>query len=109
MVRELSDKVPAFGGVTTHTSCFLHTMNLVAKSFIREFDTKKQDVDQALAEEELSMEIEEDDGMMDDGDTAEDNDDGLIDKVELLDDTEWFALENDIRPVKLALVKVSAK
>jgi len=109
MVRELSDKVPAFGGVTTHTRCFLHTVNLVAKSLIREFDTKKQDADQALAEEELSMEIEEDDGMIDDGDTAEDNDDGLIDEVELLDDTERFALENDIRPVKLALVKISAE
>jgi len=55
------------------------------------------------------MEIEENDGMIDDGDTAEDNDDGLIDEVELLDDTEQFALENDIWPVKLALVKVSAK
>jgi len=84
-------------------------VNLVAKSLIREFDTKKQDADQALAEEELSMEIEEDDGMIDDGDTAEDNDDGLIDEVELLDDTERFALENDIRPVKLALVKISAE
>ena len=109
MVRELSDKVPAFRGITTHTRCFLHTVNLVAKSLIWEFDTKKQDADQALAEEELSMEIEENDGMIDDGDTAEDNDDGLIDEVELLDDTEQFALENDIWPVKLALVKVSAK
>ncbi|KAJ8596336.1 hypothetical protein M405DRAFT_726459, partial [Rhizopogon salebrosus TDB-379] len=34
MVRELSYKVPAFGGVTSHTQCFLHTVNLVAKSLI---------------------------------------------------------------------------
>jgi hypothetical protein len=89
-------------------------VNLVAKSLIREFDTKKQDADKALAEsgntglEELSMEIEEDEGT-DDGDTAEDNDDGFVDEVELLDDRERFALEKDIQPVKLALVKVSAK
>ncbi|KAG2107650.1 uncharacterized protein F5147DRAFT_577502 [Suillus discolor] len=34
MVQELSNKAPAFGGATTHTCCFLHTVNLVAKSLI---------------------------------------------------------------------------
>ncbi|KAJ8585006.1 hypothetical protein M405DRAFT_685010, partial [Rhizopogon salebrosus TDB-379] len=35
-----------------------------------------------------------------------DNDDGFVDEVELLDDRERFALEKDIQPVKLALVKL---
>jgi hypothetical protein len=110
MIRELSSKVLEFGGSTTHTRCFLHTVNLVAKSLIREFNVKKQEADQALAHsidtelEELSAEMEEDAGVTDEID----NDDGFVDEVELLDEKERVALNKDIRPVKLALVKVSA-
>jgi len=111
MVRELSDKVPAFGGVMLHTQCFLHTVNLVAKSLIQEFDVKKQDTDQALADEELDEliqvdleDLEEDDSS---ANLADDNDSGWVDEVELLADDERDALERDIHPIKLALVKVS--
>ncbi|KAG1791479.1 hypothetical protein EV424DRAFT_1273999, partial [Suillus variegatus] len=38
MIRELSGKVLEFSGPTTHTRCFLHTVNLVAKLLIREFN-----------------------------------------------------------------------
>ncbi|KAG2345885.1 hypothetical protein BDR05DRAFT_832638, partial [Suillus weaverae] len=38
MIHELSSKVLEFGGATTHTRYFLHTVNLVAKSLIQEFD-----------------------------------------------------------------------
>ncbi|KAG1812699.1 hypothetical protein EV424DRAFT_1277463, partial [Suillus variegatus] len=38
MVENLAAEVPAFGGAASHTRCFLHTVNLVAKSLIREFD-----------------------------------------------------------------------
>jgi hypothetical protein len=116
MVRELSYKVPAFGGVTSHTRCFLHTVNLVAKSLIREFDIKKRDADQALAGgeddelDELSkVEEEEEEEEEDDSsaDLLDDNESGWVDEVELLADDERDALERDIRPVKLALVKVS--
>lgn len=111
MVRELSDKVPAFGGVTSHTRCFLHTVNLVAKSLIREFDIKKRDTDQALADDELDelIQVDSEDSDEDDSsaDLADDNDSGWVDEVELLADDERDALERDIRPVKLALVKVS--
>lgn len=113
MIRELSGKVLEFGGPTTHTRCFLHTVNLVAKSLIREFDVKRGEADQALAHstdstdielEELSADMEEDTGT-----TYEvDNDDGFVDEVELLDKKEQAALNKEIRPVKLALVKVSA-
>ncbi|KAG2056065.1 hypothetical protein BDR06DRAFT_881182, partial [Suillus hirtellus] len=41
MICELSGKVLEFSGPTTHTRCFLHTVNLVAKSLIQEFDVKK--------------------------------------------------------------------
>lgn len=123
MIRELSVKVPAFGGSATHTRCFLHTVNLVAKSLIREFNVKKKDADRALADSreyddevgaelrELSEEVdgEEVDDEAANGSAADDDDDGWIDEVELLGQHERLALEKDIRPVKLALVKVSEK
>jgi hypothetical protein len=105
MVRELSMMIPTFGGTASHTRCFLHTVNLVAKSLIREFDVNKKEGEEALADDaeliELSEEI--------DGDASADCDDdeGWVDEVELLEDDERDALEKDIRPVKLALVKVS--
>ncbi|KAG1782402.1 hypothetical protein EV702DRAFT_925011, partial [Suillus placidus] len=38
MVDKLAMLVPEFAGEVSHTRCFLHTVNLVAKSLIREFD-----------------------------------------------------------------------
>lgn len=48
MVDDLKALVPTFGGSTSHIRCFLHTVNLVAKSLIREFDVTKKDADRAL-------------------------------------------------------------
>jgi hypothetical protein len=114
IVRELSEKVPAFRGATTHTCCFLHTVNVVAKSLIREFDIKKCDADQALAEvDNVDDEESEDEEEVDDSDTADaelkDNDEGWVNEVELLEPDERKALEREIRPMKLALVKVGKK
>jgi hypothetical protein len=45
MVGGLEDLLPDFGGAASHTQCFLHTVNLIAKSLLREFDVmKKADV-----------------------------------------------------------------
>lgn len=63
---------------------------------------KKQDVDLEL--QDLSANIEEDAEIG----CEEDNDEGLIDEVELLDAEERVTLEKDIQPVKLALAKVSS-
>ncbi|KAH7903432.1 hypothetical protein BJ138DRAFT_979674, partial [Hygrophoropsis aurantiaca] len=38
MTDKLADLVPHFGGEVSRTRCFLHIVNLVAKSLIREFD-----------------------------------------------------------------------
>ncbi|KAG1728880.1 hypothetical protein EDD22DRAFT_731119, partial [Suillus occidentalis] len=38
MVDQLAVDLPDFGGRVTHTWCFLHTVSLVAKSVIQEFD-----------------------------------------------------------------------
>ncbi|KAG1843643.1 hypothetical protein C8R48DRAFT_556094, partial [Suillus tomentosus] len=38
MVDNLADILPSFPGTVNHTRCFLHMINLVAKSLIKEFD-----------------------------------------------------------------------
>ncbi|KAF8546236.1 hypothetical protein OG21DRAFT_1375408, partial [Imleria badia] len=38
MVDELETQVLGFGGAASYTRCFLHVINLVAKSLIRQFD-----------------------------------------------------------------------
>ncbi|KAG1835367.1 hypothetical protein DFJ58DRAFT_641010, partial [Suillus subalutaceus] len=38
MMAELADKVAHFRGETARTQCFLHIVNLVAKSVLKQFD-----------------------------------------------------------------------
>lgn len=44
MVNELMMLTDGFTGPAAHTQCFLHIINLVAKSFLRQFDVKKKDI-----------------------------------------------------------------
>lgn len=41
MIDRLSVLAPEFAGKAAHTRCFLHIMNLIAKTLIRQFDIKK--------------------------------------------------------------------
>ncbi|KAG1742794.1 uncharacterized protein EDB91DRAFT_1004893, partial [Suillus paluster] len=52
MVENLAAEVPAFGGAASHTRCFLHMVNLVAKLLICEFDVTKKEAHKALDEPE---------------------------------------------------------
>ncbi|KAF8550526.1 hypothetical protein OG21DRAFT_397980 [Imleria badia] len=126
MVNKLSDRIPSFGGATSHTWCFLHVVNLVAKSFIHQFDVSKKEADAALngggpreaaeALAELSAEVENEDGMASgeieqrnpdgDGETEIDNDDGWTDEVGLMGEDEREEFTLTILPIKLALAKI---
>jgi hypothetical protein len=123
MISELANILPNFSEVG-HTCCFLHIVNLVAKSIIRQFDLQKRRGDRYLdkAEQELhdlaSIDDLEDeqanqimeheiDGEIDVGDETNDNNDGWIDETMLLSLSERQRSEEDIHPVKLVLVKVS--
>ena len=39
MIEELTRLLPDFPGSANHTRCFLHILNLIAKTVIRQFDT----------------------------------------------------------------------
>jgi hypothetical protein len=123
MVDKLADILPSFPGRANHTRCFLHTINLVAKLLIKEFDVTKKDASRALEDSDGGASNEEGEVMEDVEElnadiadySAEDNamlgddDEGWINEVNLLSDHERKRLQREIRPVKLVLVKVSQK
>jgi hypothetical protein len=107
MIAELAKILLNFSEVG-HTQCFLHIVNLMAKSVIRQFDVQKKQDDEHLdeAEQELrnlagnvNLENEQAEEVMQQfqlsgeiyaGDEDEDNDDvkGWIDEMMLLSPSE---------------------
>ncbi|KAG2105170.1 hypothetical protein BD769DRAFT_1309338, partial [Suillus cothurnatus] len=43
MMTALAENVAHFGGDTAQTRCFLHIVNLVAKSLLKQFDVPKNE------------------------------------------------------------------
>jgi hypothetical protein len=113
MIDELSRLVPQFVGAANHTRCFLHIVNLVSKSLIRQFDVKKGAADhelralgQELAEEEEAASLAT---VVGDNEAANemDNNEGWVDEETEMAEEEALQLQRSTRPVKLALIKVS--
>jgi hypothetical protein len=104
MIDELAELIPTFGGAPSWTRCFLHVVNLVAKSLIWQFDVKKgqtpalesesdKQMQETLLElsENIEREEEETLGTYDDSTTDDpggDNDEGWVDKIEQLSEDE---------------------
>lgn len=122
MIDELKDQVLEFDGHSTHAWCFLHMINLVAKSLVCEFNVDKKgragehtgsmDEDTERLEQELwtlteGIELEElstvDENDLDGNDELE----GWIDKVERLSEEAWKEFQRTICLVKLALIKAN--
>ena len=119
MVAEMPKSLTCFSPVN-HTRCFAHILNLVAKSLLKQFDTKPDENDQgdlnerergllALAgdieQEELTTVQEydqDDDGEIEEGDDVE----GWVDEVHALSPREQENLEESLLPVKRMLIKV---
>jgi hypothetical protein len=57
MISELTKLIPGFPGDANRMCCFMHILNLVAKSILRQFDLPKGQTYDALraAEEELAL------------------------------------------------------
>ena len=120
MIENLAQILPDFSEVN-HTWCFLHIVNLCAKSIIKQFDVVKKKEDEHLGEaacelQELAgdSELEEQQTIEtvngeggDESDKDMDDDvDGWIDEMVALSPAEHEGLEESIHPVKLVLVKV---
>ncbi|KIK40529.1 hypothetical protein CY34DRAFT_33142, partial [Suillus luteus UH-Slu-Lm8-n1] len=118
MTTALAENVTHFGGDTARTWCFLHIVNLVAKSLLKQFDVPKNEALAFVgtAEEELQeigqgLEAEDEDTITENGASdpnADDSDnlDGWVDEVGELSDEERNILQNNICPIKFVLAKV---
>ncbi|KIM60169.1 hypothetical protein SCLCIDRAFT_124814 [Scleroderma citrinum Foug A] len=114
MIEELHTLVVEFAGSASHTRCFLHIINLIAKMLIQQFDAKKTmtEADSELAE--MGKELNEDECLLDEvmrdnedeDERIKEENDKWVDETEGLDMEERIQLERSIRPVKLVLVKV---
>ena len=136
MVNHLAVLVPTFAGASDRTHCFLHVINLVAKSLLHLFNIKKNGVDAVLNEAycdatDLDAEMDsdkdnpshhdatdlyadsetdEDDTKLDECDEGDDgeavNDEGWVDEVDHMTAAERREMRESIQPLKLVLVKV---
>ena len=122
MVEELANLLDDFPGPANQTRCFLHILNLVVKSIIRQFDLPKSkktldnededDPTQDAATAELlklagDIDLEEQIIAASDDDEAEDNDKGWVDEHDDMTRDELKELAASVQPVRLLLTKVT--
>lgn len=136
MIDEMADLIENFPGAANQTRCFLHILNLTAKSILQQFeipkkkkagngngngggdddgDKGKKTLNKAMSELlAMANEIEDEPFGVDDVDDSEDsegvdfedNDKELEDEREDLSADEIAELEADLLPVRLMLTKV---
>lgn len=124
MVRELSKLLSEYEGEFGHTRCFLHVINLVAQSILRQFDVKElsedeietltDDTAKKLAKLAVGLEDEEAATQMEGidleelDDEGEDNDEAdWVDEMESMSEEEHLEFQSEIEPIKTVLMKVS--
>jgi len=113
MIDELVDLLPNYPGAANRCRCFLHIVNLIAKTLLKQFEVLKKDVDTALdaAKQELlelaaGADMEElvtvvERGLGDNEDV--DDMDGWVNELNLLSDDENEELRQSIQPVRLVV------
>ena len=117
MIDELRLLIDAFPGASNQTRCFLHIINLVAKSVLRQFEPPNAKDKNLLSEvakelaalaEDLEESMDDHNGEDDDLDELEDDDeDGERDEHEGMSNEEIAELEESVQPVRLVLAKAS--
>jgi hypothetical protein len=126
MIEELANLVDDFPGPANQTRCFLHILNLVVKSVIRQFDIPKskktldsEDDDEGMEEAvkellklagDVNLEEETTANAGNEEDTTEDdNEQGWVDELEELTEEELLELGESVQPVRLLLTKVRSQ
>lgn len=117
MIEELGSILDAFPGAANQTQCFLHIINLVAKSVLHQFEPLKVRDKDLLSEgakelaalaKDLEESIDNHKGEDDDLDELEDdNKEGEQDEHEGMTDEEIAQLGENVQPIRLVLAKAS--
>lgn len=125
MIEEMAGHLENFPGPANQTRCFLHILNLTAKSILHQFEVPKKKAGEDRNDDNeivtratsellaLSSEIEDDsaDGVDDQGEDGEDgegedNEEGYEDERQKLTAEQLAELNVDLIPVRLMLTKV---
>ena len=86
MIEHLAYLNDTFPGAANQTCCFIHILNLVAKSVLQQFETPKVKGIKAI---------------------NNNDDNGLPDEQDELSEEELSSLEESVKPIHLILMKVS--
>lgn len=118
MTTEMDKKIPAFNKVM-RTRCFLHILNLVAKSMLKQFELPKKNYEDFTEEEqevlgdlmELGKDLDTEEAVMrqaEEEDVDVDVDDEELDWVEEVQLTEEDSLQlrKQVKPITCMLIKV---
>jgi hypothetical protein len=113
MINRLAELIDTFPGAPNRTRCFAHTLNLVVKCIMRQFDGPKKkkntsgfDELNALADQlDSGQEATDDEGDVGDAEDEE-IEDGAFDEREGMTEDEIKELESSVQPVQRVLVKV---
>lgn len=120
MIDRLAEILDDFPGSPNWTRCFAHTLNLVAKCIMRQFDAPKKDKRQDLGWDEafnaldaLADELESDSDKNEANNEETENkegeleiEEGTFDGREGMTAEEVWDLEKTVEPVQRVLVKV---
>jgi hypothetical protein len=120
MIDKLAELLENFLGPSNHTRCFLHIINLVAKTLLKQFDLPEKAAEDALddAEKELldladgldheplASEMSASELGDEENEPQNDNMEGWVNKMQKLSEDECGELLDEIQPIKLVLVKV---
>jgi hypothetical protein len=125
MIESLGVLIDDFPGPANQTRCFLHVLNLVVKSILKQFDLPKskekkkngddngddQENDETInqaADELLRLagDVNIEGELMASDEEEDDNDEGWIDEREEMTQDELRALSASVAPVRLLLTKV---
>ena len=106
MIRHLGDTLSEFPGPANQTRCFVHTINLIVKSILKPFDSRKakdikafSDVVQALIDPAEDLEQAPGDGEEKDDNSNE----GADEREEESPDNEF---DKSLKPIMSMLLKV---
>ena len=117
MIKELGKRLDLFPGADNQTRCFMHVLNLIAKSIIQQFNIPKAQQIRALDDglhelHTLATDVDLEEKATRDGadiqndDDEEDNVDVWIDKRERMSTEDVKMLDESVQPVWFMLVKV---